>query len=271
MDEVSPIAPDFRDNAGPGDGRSFVQYLDAAGQQVDVARAKRLSVDRLQLSSGARALDIGCGVGDQAAVAAMRVGPNGASVGADIRPQLIHEAQNRHRSTPTLFVVSDGQKLPFASRTFDACRVERTLQHVREPDSLVDEAIRVLGSDGRIVLLEPDWETVVLAGADDEVSAAIWAAHLSRNRNPRIGRHLGALLAIRGAVDVQVETISIAATVWEYAAPAFGLASAASHAAATGVVTPDVSDQWLRDLQAAAQRREFLVTVTLFCASATSP
>lgn len=80
----------------------------------------------------------------------------------------------RLQSTRARFVVAAGELLPFNTAAFEACRMERTLQHVRDPDAVVDEILRVLRPGGRVALLEPDWETLLIAGADDTVSATIW-------------------------------------------------------------------------------------------------
>lgn len=58
-----------------------------------IARAKRLSIERLHLGAGARALEVGCGTGDEVTAMAARIGRGGAAVGIDVRPQLANEAR----------------------------------------------------------------------------------------------------------------------------------------------------------------------------------
>ena len=46
---------------------------------------------------------------------------------------------------------------------FDAARCERTLQHVADPARVVSEIARILKSGGRVALVEPDWEGLLIA------------------------------------------------------------------------------------------------------------
>lgn len=116
-------------------------------------------------------------------------------------------------------------------------------------------------------MVEPDWETAVIAGADDDLSAAIWSAHLHRNRNPRIGRALAGSLASRGFDQIAVDVCGMAIRTWTDADQAFGLTSAAHHAAQVGLVTDTTAERWIADLIAASDHGNFLAAVTCFWAT----
>src|SRR6202023_1920244 len=60
------------------------------------------------------------------------------------------------------FRQGDAHHLPFPDLTFDACRVDRVLQHLEDPQRAIAEMARVLKIGGRIAAAEPDWDTLVI-------------------------------------------------------------------------------------------------------------
>ena len=199
---------------------------------------------------------------------AAQVGPTGDAVGLDSSQAMITEASMRHRHLPQVsFWVGDAHALPFESDSFDACRAERTLQHLYDPDRAVAEIARVLRVGGRVALLDPDFETLVIAGADPALSTRIWLNHMQRHPHPRIGRHLRGLLTTNGFVDITVDAGVVMHTELGQSKRAFGLAAAAVRAAENGVVTRSEVESWLADLQQASETDQFFCAVTGFRAA----
>ena len=56
------------------------------------------------------------------------------------------------RATPDVAVVGNGYMLPFPNDTFEAVLCTEVLEHLREPQTALDEMFRVLRTDGRLVL-----------------------------------------------------------------------------------------------------------------------
>ena len=54
----------------------------------------------------------------------------------------------------------DASALPFGEAEFDACRADRTLQHVPRPQAALTEMVRVTGPSGRVVVTESRWGLV---------------------------------------------------------------------------------------------------------------
>ena len=141
----------------------FIGYLDRGHEEPTIAAAKEWSLQQLNLAPGQQVLDVGCGTGEDVVAMAAVTGPTGVAVGVDSSTSMIEEARRRHGGvTGAQFKVADVQRLQFEPATFDACRSERTLQLLADPDRAVAEMTRVLRPGGRMALVEPDWETLVV-------------------------------------------------------------------------------------------------------------
>lgn len=93
-----------------------------------------------QYASG-RILDLGVGYGAYRAILEAR---SDAYVGIDIQ-----------LGNGTLDVLADGRQLPFAANEFDTVFCSQVLEHTPEPWRLLQEACRVLSSEGVLVLSAP--------------------------------------------------------------------------------------------------------------------
>jgi SAM-dependent methyltransferase len=120
-------------------------------------------------------------------------------------------------------VRADAHALPFADATFGAVRADRVLQHVADPTLAIAEMIRVCEHRGRVVICDPDQESLAIhvAGVRDELVAKV--KRLRRDigyRNGKFVRRIPALLAGAGLRDVTVEAFPLVLTEPE---DAFGL------------------------------------------------
>jgi SAM-dependent methyltransferase len=120
-------------------------------------------------------------------------------------------------------VRADAHALPFGVSTFAAVRTDRVLQHVADPARAVAEMIRVCAHGGRVVICDPDQESLVIhvAGVRDELVEKV--KRLRRDigyRNGTFVRRIPALLAGAGVRDIAVEAFPLVLTDPE---DAFGL------------------------------------------------
>lgn len=102
------------------------------------------------MTPGQRVLDLGCGLGDFAAVLAER---GEDVVGADVSEAALRLARSRH---PGLELVRCGEELPFADETFDVVWAGEVLEHVQDGLGLLAEVRRILPPGGRLLLSTPD-------------------------------------------------------------------------------------------------------------------
>jgi SAM-dependent methyltransferase len=198
------VAGRFADvDAGPEPER-LAAYLEGLGRWA-VVRAGKHRRSGLLAFAGARVLDLGCGTGEDVREMGRLVGPRGAAVGVDSSAAMLERARGRIRpgDGPVRFVQADAGTLPFAEAAFDGVRIERVLQHVADPDGVIREAARILRPDGRLVIVEPDWGTLVVDLPGVEATVPFGRAVEQAIAHPRIGRTLRRRLV--GAGFVQVE------------------------------------------------------------------
>jgi ubiquinone/menaquinone biosynthesis C-methylase UbiE len=245
-------------------------YLDRARSDEFFARLKFETVEMLEIGTGDRVLELGCGTGEE--VAAMGAAASDVfSVGVDLSPRNVIEAQRRHGRTAIAFVLADGHALPIRSGCLDGCRAERTLQHVADPARVVAEIARTLRRFGRVVLSEPDWASCVLVGADDLVSARVLASWILSNSNPRIGRSLPGVLVDAGLEPVDVRCEAVVYRSVQAAKDAFPLRRVADDATTQGVIDRPTADNWINDLSESSARGRFVFSVALFTAVGVKP
>lgn len=245
----------------------YVRYLDAARRGRVIARLKQDTIGWLELSAGDRVLEVGCGTGDDVIAMGSLVSPRGLAVGLDILPTMVEQARARAdgRSLSVKVLVADALDPPFQSRSFDACRMERTLQHTEDPERVVHEAVRLLKPGGRVVATEPDWETLVVDSPYAEVGRAIIWNRIRQSRGRDVGRRVFGLFVSAGLNDVRVEGRLVPYLTYEEADFFFhGLERAANEATREGVVTPADASSWIEALKQADKEGRFFFGVTLF-------
>ncbi len=101
-----------------------------------------------------RVLDLGCGVGHSFA----ELGPR-ETVGVDIDPGAL-AGQDRETH------VADMRRLPFGGDAFSSVLSVHSIEHVPDPELVLDEVVRVLAPGGRAVLVTPNRLTF---GPPDEI------------------------------------------------------------------------------------------------------
>lgn len=272
MAELPPFRSAFSDVDASGAGNQLIDYLDAARRAPAIVDAKTWSFEVLDLEPGMRTLDVGCGTGEDVMVMAEQVQPNGRAVGIDLSATMIEEATRRHGHRQEVrFQTADAAVLPFESGIFDACRCERTLQHVDDPGAAVAEMARVLCPGGRVALLEPDWGTLIVNGGEPEITRRIFAFHSGRHQQPALGRRLRGLLTTNGFTDIELGAGVVAYTDLASAYRAFGMVRAGAHAATAGVISENEALRWTLDLQNADDALTFFASVTGFRASGRLP
>ena len=102
-------------------------------------------------------LDLGCGPG--ATTNTILECSNVKEIwGIDRELRFIEYAKKKYKNSKLFFTVGEGEKLPFEDNYFDCCFSRYVFQHLKKPDKVLQELIRVTKPLGRIGIYEWDEE-----------------------------------------------------------------------------------------------------------------
>jgi ubiquinone/menaquinone biosynthesis C-methylase UbiE len=242
----------------------LLEFLDRVAALAPVAEAKRELTDSLELGSPDHVLDLGCGTGVDLSGMAERVRPDGRVTGVDVSEQAVREAARRYAGSPDVEVqVADAHALPFPDGAFDACRADRTFQHLARPEQAVAELRRVLRPGGRLGILEMTAQLDVPAELGREpVHQAVVDMHTAPEDRRGWLTMMLPLLLVRGGFEppeVQGAERSIAGL--EAADAMLRLQDGVARAVAAGAVEELAAARWLQGLEAADTRGDVAMRV----------
>jgi ubiquinone/menaquinone biosynthesis C-methylase UbiE len=105
------------------------------------------------IRSGERVVDVGCGTGIVARVAAEQVGANGSVVGVDINEQMLDVARAASEASSLSIDWRQGpaEDLPLPRSSFDAVLSQQAFQFFEDRSRALAEMRRVLAPGGRLV------------------------------------------------------------------------------------------------------------------------
>lgn len=186
--------------------------------------AERL-IQRAALEVGERVVDLACGTGVVARLAAEHVGPTGAVSGVDVNPGMLAVARAAASATADWYETS-ADALPFDDESIDVVLCQMGLQFFPDKIAALAEARRVLSTGGRLVLNLPG-PTPALFGALEGA--------LARHLAPDVAKFVGMVFSLHEteavarlvrdagfvSVDVDSDTCSLPlpeleAFLWQY-------------------------------------------------------
>lgn len=107
-------------------------------------------VDFSGIGEGRRHLDVGCGTGVVARIAADRVGKSGEVVGLDLNPGMLAVADRL--SNDLTWMRGSAEEIPFGDGRFDAVTCQFALMFFEDQRRALEEMGRVVKSGGRVVI-----------------------------------------------------------------------------------------------------------------------
>ena len=252
------------------DPGSFVSYLDRG---ADVLRQLRVDVIRaLEVSPGSFVLDVGSGAGEFLIEVASAV-DSVTAVGIDVSKVMVETAASRAQSAGVdlKFQVGDAQRLDFPTDLFDCVNCSRVLVHLEDPAAAVAEMARVLKPGGRVAIIEPDFDSLMIDSDDLEVARAVRRELSDGLRNPDIGRRLHRLLVDYGLQPLDVMVMARNMPSLTVVVDSFGLFDHLDNAVRAGSVTAEAAGRWRTWLEAADASGRLFIAGILVRALATKP
>jgi len=155
-----------------------------------------------EIVSGQSVLDVGCGAGADACVAALLVGDKGKVTGVDCTPAMIDKARRNAQLSElenTEFHVTDISNLPIDDGAIDVVISNGAINLSADKDKVFQELYRVLRSGGRLQIADMVRETEVCSDpeADDESWADCVQGTLSIT-------HLLEVISAAGFTDIKL-------------------------------------------------------------------
>ena len=177
----------------------------------------------------------------------------------------------RDLGLPIEFVLGDAGRLDYDDGCFDCARVDRTLQHIPEPEKVLKEMARVTRSGGRIVAYEPDWGTFTIGSRDRQVTRKITDFWCDTFKSGWIGRYLYGHFRAMGLEEVQVYPSTLVITDLDLAEKVFDLFKNAEKAMNLGLVSSSEVAGWLKGLREDNLQGRFFCSYTGFMACGRKP
>ena len=156
----------FSDNAAENYERYFVPAI--------ASPVARDLVDRAALRAGERVLDVACGTGIVARLAAAQVGATGTVAGLDVNPGMLAVARSVvPDETSVDWHEASAEAMPLPDGVFDVVLSQMGLQFIPDKAAALAEMHRVLAAGGRLVLNVPGPTPPPLAVMADALASHI--------------------------------------------------------------------------------------------------
>lgn len=244
--------------------------LDAVRARASTQAWKHAAIDLMGPKPGDRIIEVGCGAGDDAQLIAASIVPDGSVVAVDSSEAMVVEARERAAGAglPIEFRVGDALALDFADGAFDAAHAERLLVHVADGFAALRELVRVTRPGGRVVITEPDMETWLVDGFDDDVTRRMMAFLRASFADAWGGRRLVRWFHAAGLRDVECRGDASVWTEPDLVVGVMRLDEQVPRAVDARVLSAAEGAAWLEDLQ---RGPACFASATLFTCAGTVP
>jgi ubiquinone/menaquinone biosynthesis C-methylase UbiE len=167
----------------------------ALAQCHDMVLRRSRVLEALQLRTGERVLEVGCGGGFYAYEAAQCVGPSGRVCALDLSADQITAAQSRCAELAWVNCrVADAIELPYEGGAFDVVYGVQVFEYVAQLDTALREVQRVLRPGGRVAILATNWSSLVWHSAQPDRMQRVLTAFMAHAPYPDLPASLGVRL-----------------------------------------------------------------------------
>jgi ubiquinone/menaquinone biosynthesis C-methylase UbiE len=221
-------------------------------------------LEALDLRTGEKVLEVGCGGGSYAAEAARFVGPTGQVAAIDVSADQIAAARERCAEFPWVQCgVADAVDLPHGAGEFDAVYSVQALEYVADPGKALAEIRRVLRPGGRFLNLSTNWSSCVWHSEQPDRMRRIldaWSTHETHRDLPSF---LAGLLRDAGFQPLWQRPVPMLNTSYNEASFSYWIAGfMARFAVGRGTVSQAEVDAWLAEFGSLESRGAYFFSST---------
>lgn len=252
---------------------SFIRFMDAFNATAWLQAHKRRTLSLLDAREGFHLLNVGCGTGDDACLAARQVGSSGKVVGIDPSATMITKAKERSAKSALSveFQQSSVYELPFPDSTFNGTYSFLTFDVLERPKDALRELLRVVKPGGRVAISAPDHDTLIVDAPDRGLTRKLRQCFCDDITNGWMGRQLHGLCVAAGLQAITITPDTLTLTSADYAFATRILDRIVARARAAGVVTSDEAARWLASVDEANRAGRFFYAGTCFIVSGRKP
>lgn len=258
------LATGFRDVDTSGDTDACHRCLDLIAGMPFFSGVKKESIRIVADARAHRVLDAGCGAGVDLAALASTLPDSSEIVGLDASGALLARAREQNGASGNRCRLVKGNLLhtPFRNGSFDACRIDRVLQHIQKPDRAVGELVRILAPGGVLVAFDNDWDTFRIALDNPELEEKIRGSWRDSLASGRIGYDLPRIFQECRLADIRAEPRTLVLDDLALAEPVFDLPHFLQRMQGDGELTPDQVTGIRDEFAARAREGRFRLTYT---------
>lgn len=228
----------------------------------------------MEIKTCDRLIDIGCGPGLDTIPIGRSIGGKGFVVGVDYDYDMLEKAnqfaRDQHVDHRVVHLLADAAFIPFRSNSFDACRCERVIQHVKNAEDIFREMVRITRKQGKIVVADTDWATLSIDSSNVDIERRIALFRAKIYHNGYAGRQIYRLMKLVKLQNVLVEIHPIIWNDYEiFRATSFSLNNFEQRLLDSGTVTKCELRSFLAGLEEAQGLGHFYASGNIVVGSGT--
>jgi ubiquinone/menaquinone biosynthesis C-methylase UbiE len=261
---MSPQNSGFADVDQSDNPQFFINCLNEQCAKNDILRLnKQRTLELANIQPGHIVLDAGCGTGVDAVQMAALVG-SGNVFGVDLSQEMIASASTNSAASPLPLTFRQGNiyHLDFEDNFFDRCRADKMFQHLSDPRAALKELIRVTKPGGKIIVADPDHDSLIIDTPFADVNHRFTQFRSGRMPQGGIAHQLYGLFKELGLVAVRVEPLTGVYTNYEQKKITSPYLEEIWLAQEYGAVTKEEAEKWAAYLQEAIESERFMCLQT---------
>jgi ubiquinone/menaquinone biosynthesis C-methylase UbiE len=271
---INPKNTGFDDVDGSDDPQFFVKCLSEQYAKNPILRlCKKRTLEAADIQNGHIVLDAGCGTGVDAIQMATLIGQSGHVFAIDLSQEMIASAQKNVASfdLPLTFRRGSIYQLEFEDNFFDRCRADKIFQHLSDPRAALKEMIRVTKPDGKIIIADPDHDSLIIDTPFTDVNHRFTRFRSARMPQGGIAHQAYGICKELGLVNVHLEPLTHVYTDYQQKKVTSPYLEEIWFAEQHGVVTREEAEKCAAYLQEAIESDRFMCMQTYIITMAIKP